>query len=210
VASFVLMQQGIVRNQTIVNGLDDKITIEKGGLGEMKKVLLIIASICILFHSVSISQDNPIEQELITSGYLLSKESNKFKLIRTELLEVRKKLLVLNGLDNSWMCHVTMLIENIFLAETICMYESILLSTLQSIEDRKKMEQYRLLDSRLRKVILKKLYLNYKNIQLNYAKIDDKAILELADKAKEEMLTTLRVIEGTIKILRSQNFQEKP
>lgn len=174
----------------------------------MKKVLLIIASICILFHSVSMSQDNPIEQKLITSGYLLSKESNKFKLIRTELSEIRKKLIVLNGLDNSWMCYVTMLMENIFLAETVCMYESILLSTLQSIEERKKMEQYRLLDSRLRKVILKKLYLNYKNMQLNYAKIDDKAILELADKAKEEMLTTLRVIEGTIKIFRSQNFQQ--
>jgi hypothetical protein len=154
------------------------------------------------------SQDNPIEQKLITSGYLLSKESNKFKLIRTELSEIRKKLIVLNGLDNSWMCYVTMLMENIFLAETVCMYESILLSTLQSIEERKKMEQYRLLDSRLRKVILKKLYLNYENMQLNYAKIDDKAILELADKAKEEMLTTLRVIEGTIKIFRSQNFQQ--
>jgi hypothetical protein len=98
-----------------------------------------------------------------------------------------------------------MLIENIFWAETICMYESILLNTLQSVEERKKLEQYRLLDSRLRKVTLEKLYLNYKNMQLNYAKIDDKAILELADKAKEEMLTTLRVIEETIKILQSQS-----
>ena len=176
----------------------------------MKKVLLIIASICVLFHSVSISHDNLIEQKLITSGYLLSKESNKLKVIRTELSEIRKKLLVLNGLDNSWMCYVTMLIENIFLAETICMYESILLDNLHSIEEGKKLEQYRLLDSRLRKVILKKMYLNYKSIQLNYAKIDDEAILELADKAKEEMLTTLRVIEETIKILRSQNFQENP
>ena len=42
-------------------------------------------------------------------------------------------------------------------------------------------------------------------MQLNYAKIDDEAILELADKAKEEMLTTLRVIEETIKILQSQS-----
>ena len=171
----------------------------------MKKVLLIISSICILFHSVSISQDIPIERKLITSGYLLSKESNKLKIIRTELSEISKKLLVLDGLDSPWMCYVTMLIENIFWAETICMYESILLNTLQSIEERKKLEQYRLLDSRLRKVTLEKLYLNYKNMQLNYAKIDDKAILELADKAKEEMLTTLRVIEETIKILQSQS-----
>ena len=146
----------------------------------MKKVLLTIASISILFHSVSISQDIPIEQRLITSGYLLSKESNILKLIRNELSEIRKKYLVFNGTDNSWMCHVTMLIENIFSAETICMYESILLGTLQSIEERKKMEQYRLLDSRLRKDTLKKLYLTYKNIQLNYAKIDDKAILKLS------------------------------
>lgn len=176
----------------------------------MKKVLLIIALISILFHSISISEDIPIEQKLITSGYLLSKESNKLKLIRTELSEIMKKLLVFNELDNSLMCHITMLIENIFSTEIICMYESILLSNLQIIEERKKMEQYRLLDSRLRKDTLKKLYLNYKNIQLNYAKIDDKAILELADKAEEEMLTTLGVIEGIIKILQSQNFHENP
>ena len=167
----------------------------------MKKVLFILAIISIVFHSVSFSKVNPLEQKLTTGGYLLSKESNRLKLIRTKLSEISKKLQVLNELDSLELCNVNRLMENIFWAETICMYESILLSKLQSIEERKKIEQYKMVDNRLRKFILNNLYQNYKNIQITYSNINDEALLKLADEAKKELLKALRLIEETIKIL---------
>lgn len=171
----------------------------------MKKVLIIIASIHFLLPAVSISQDNASEDRLITAGYWLSKESNKLMTVRTDLSEIRKKLIDLNGSDNLDTYHINMLIEHIFLTETICMYEGILLSTLQNMEEEKKLEQYQYHHSRLSKDILKRLYLNYKSTQSSYANIDDKAIMELADKAKEEMVRTLRLIEEVIEILRNQS-----
>ena len=170
----------------------------------MKKVLLVIALTCFLLPSVSNSQDNTVEQKLITAGYLLSKESTKLKLLRSDLAEVIKKSRDLNELDNLEMCHISMLMENIFLVETICMYEGILLGSMPNIEKGKILEQYKVHHSQLKEDILKRLYLNYQGTQSCALNIDDKIILEFADKAKQEMQTTLRVIEEVIKILQSQ------
>jgi hypothetical protein len=153
----------------------------------MKKVLLVIALTCFLLPSVSYSQDKTVEQKLITAGYLLYKESIKLKLLRSDLAEVIKKSRDLNELDNAEMCHITMLKENILLVETICMYEGIILGSIPNIEDGKKLEQYTLHHSQLKEDIF-----------------EDKTVLEFADNAKEEMQTTLRVIEEVIKILQSQ------
>ncbi len=50
-----------------------------------------------------------------------------------------------------------------------------------------------------------RLYLNYKSTQTNIANIDDKEIIKLAAKVKEEMLKVLQEIEGVITILQNQN-----
>ncbi len=112
--------------------------------------------------------------------------------------------MVLNGLDNPQMFHITLLIENIFLAETICAYESLLLKTLDNLEENKKLEQYNFHYSRLKEATLKRLYLNFTNTQTNIANIDDKEILQVADRAKEEMMIILQQIEGIITILQNQ------
>jgi len=169
----------------------------------MKKVLLLIASTCFLLPSVSNSQDNNVEQKLITAGYLLYKESKNLKMLRSDLAEVIKKSRDLNELDNLEMCHITMLMENILLVETICMYEGILLGSMPNIEKGKILEQYKAHHSQLKEDILQRLYLNYKGTQSCATNIDDKIILEFADKAKEQMQTILRVIEEVIKILQS-------
>lgn len=170
----------------------------------MKMTLCKVTLICVLLPSVSLAQDNAAEQTLKKAGYLLSVESIRLKILRTDLSKIRKKNIILNGLDNPKMLHITLLIENIFLAETICAYESLLLKTLDSLEENKKLEQYDFHYSRLRESTLNRLYLNYKSIQINIAKIDDKEIIQLADKAKEAMLMVLREIEVVITILQNQ------
>jgi hypothetical protein len=171
----------------------------------LKKALCKVALICVLLPSVSIAQDNATEQKLQKAGYLLSVESSRLKILRTDLSEIRKKNIVLNGLDNPKMFHVTLLIENIFLTETICAYESLLLKTLDNLEENKKIEQYNIHYSRLKESTLNRLYLNYKSAQTNIANIDDKEIIQFADKAKEAMLKVLQEIEGVITILQNQN-----
>ena len=171
----------------------------------MKKDLYKVALICVLLPSVSIAQDNAAEQKLKKAGYLLSVESSRLKILRTDLSKIRKKNIVLDGLDNPQMFHITLLIENIFLAETICAYESLLLKTLDSLEENKKIEQYNIHYSRLKESTLNRLYLNYKSAQTNITNIDDKEIIQCADKAKEAMLKVLQEIEGVITILQNQN-----
>ena len=171
----------------------------------MKKAFCKVALICVLLPSVSIAQDNATEQRLKKAGYLLSVESSRLKILRTDLSKIRKKNIVLNGLDNPEMFQITLLIENIFLAETICTYESLLLKALDNLEEYKKLEQYNFHYSRLKESTLNRLYLNYKSTQTNIANIDDKEIIKLADKAKEEMLKVLQEIEGVITILQNQN-----
>ncbi len=170
----------------------------------MKKAFCIVALVCVLLPSVSIGQDNAAEQKLKKAGYLLSVESSRLKIIRTDLSKIRKKNIILNGLDNPELFHITLLIENIFLAETICAYESLLLKTLDNLEENKKIEQYNFHYSRLKESTLNRLYLNYKSTQTNIANIDDKEIIKLADKVKEEMLKVLEEIEGVITILQNQ------
>ena len=171
----------------------------------MKKALCKVALICVLLPSVSIAQDNATEQKLKKAGYLLSVESIRLKILRIDLSKIKKKNIVLNGLDNSEMFHLTLLIENIFLAETICTYESLLLKTLDKMEENKILEQYNIHYSRLKESTLNRLYLNYKSIQTNIANIDDKEIIQLANRAKEAMLKVLQEIEGVITILQNQN-----
>ena len=153
----------------------------------MKKVLLVIALTCFLLPSVSHSQDNTTEQKLITAGYLLYKESAKLQLLRSDLAEVMKKSRDLDEMNNLAMCHISMLMENILLVETICMYEGILLGSIPNIVDGKKLEHYKIHYSRLKENILKKLYQNYQGTQSCAANINDKVILEFVDNAKEEM-----------------------
>jgi hypothetical protein len=171
----------------------------------MKKAFCKVALFCVLLQSVSIAQNNAAEQKLQKAGYLLSVESSRLKILRTDLLKIRKKNTVLYGLDNPEMFHITLLIENIFLAETICTYESLLLKTLDNLEEYKKLEQYNFHYSRLKESTLNRLYLNYKSTQINISNINDKEIIKLADKAKEEMLKVLQEIEGVITILQNQN-----
>jgi hypothetical protein len=154
--------------------------------------------------SVSISQENDVEQKLITAGYFLFKASGNFKLLRSDLSAVDKKLRDLNATAKNGRCHISILAENILLVETICAYESILLGTINDIRETKKQEQFSLHHARLKEDILERLYLNYKSFQSNYAKIDDKLILEVADRAKEEMVIALQVVEHVIHILQPQ------
>jgi hypothetical protein len=79
----------------------------------MKKARCKVALICILFPFVSIAQDNAAEQKLQKAGYLLSIESIRLEIIRTDLSKITKKNNVFNGLDNSQIIHITLLIENI-------------------------------------------------------------------------------------------------
>ena len=171
----------------------------------MKKAFCKVALICVLLPSISIAQDNAAEQKLKKAGYLLSVESSRLKILRTDLLKIRKKNTVLYGLDNPEMFHITLLIENIFLAETICTYESLLIKSLDNLEEYKKLEQYNFHYSRLKKSTLNRLYLNFKSTQTSIANIDDKEILKLADKAKKEMLKVLQEIERVIAIFQNQN-----
>lgn len=169
----------------------------------MKKTIHLIAAFCILLPSIAISQDNVAQQKLIRAGYLLTSESNKLRMLRADLSEIKKKLIGIDSLDEIEICHITMLIENIFLTETICMYEGILLGTMASADEQKKRELYRFHHSRLKKDLLKRLYLNYKSTQLHLSEISAKEAVELADTAREEMITSLRVIEEVIDILQN-------
>ena len=171
----------------------------------MKKAFCKVALICVLLPSISIAQDNAAEQKLKKAGYLLSVESSRLKILRTDLLKIMKKNIVLNGLNNPETCHITLLIENIFLAETICTYESLLIKSLDNLEEYKKLEQYNFHYSRLKKSTLNRLYLNFKSTQTSIANIDDNEIIKLADKAKEEMLKVLQEIERVIAIFQNQN-----
>jgi len=171
----------------------------------LKKALCKVALICVLLPSLAIAQDNAAEQKLKKAAYLLSVESSRLKIFRTDLSKIRKKNIVLNGLDNPKMFHITLLIENIFLAETICVYESLLLKILDNLQENKKLEQYNIHYSRLNESTLNRLYLNYKSTLTSIANIDDKEILQSADKAKEAMLRVLQEIEGVITILQNQN-----
>ena len=97
------------------------------------------------------------------------------------------------------------MIENIFMAETICAYEGLLLKTIDNLEDNKKLEQYNSHYSSLKESTLNRLYLINRSSQTNISNIDNKEIRLLADEAKEEMHKVQQEIEGVINILQNQN-----
>ena len=113
--------------------------------------------------------------------------------------------MVLNGLDNPQMFYIALLIENIFMAETICAYEGLLLKTIDNLEENKKLEQYKFHYSRLNEFTLNRLYLINKSLQTNIFNSDNKEIRLLADEAKEKIPKIQQEIEGVINILQNQN-----
>jgi len=153
---------------------------------------------------VSIGQEINAELELKKAGYLLTVSSSRLNVIRTDLLEIKQKKILLNGPDDPQLFHVALLIENILIAETICTYESLLLKALDNIEKTKKIEQFDFHSSRLKESTLKRLYLVNRSIQTNIDGIDEKEILVLAIVAKEEIVKVQKRIEGVINILQIQ------
>ena len=170
----------------------------------MIKAFCKVALLCVFLPYVSIAQDNTAELKLQKIGYLLSVSSNRLEVIRTDLLKLRKKNLVLNGLDNPQMFYLALLIENILMAEIICSYEGLLLKTFDNLEDNKKLEQYNFHYSRLKESTLNRLYLINRSSQTNISNIDNKEIRLLADEAKEEILKVQQEIEGVINFLQNK------
>ena len=174
------------------------------GLELMNKAFYGIALIGFLIPSVSIAQDNAADQELIKAGYLLSVESVRLNALRNEIAEIKRKKLVLSDNNNRQICHINMLLENLFLTATICNYESILLNAFAGMQDGQKVEQYRLHHSRLKQDTLRKLYVNFQSTLSNFTNIDDQEILELSDAVKEDMLKVLSLIEEVIDNMQDQ------
>lgn len=168
------------------------------------KKLCCTALVIFLLPTLSFAQGNPAEDKLIKSGYMLSVESARLKKLRNEITEVRKKRMVLNEPDDPESMHITMLIENILLIETICMYESLLLNAIKNMQESRKIEQYKLQYSRLKNDTLRRLYLNFKNTQNNIMNIQDGEISDLSVKVKKEMLRVLRIVEEVMSTLQSQ------
>lgn len=170
----------------------------------MKTLFYSITLIGFLLPTVADAQNHAAEQKLAKAGYLLSVESVRLNAIGEDISEIRGKNWVLNELDDPKLCDVNMLVENIFWAETICLYESLLLKALEGMAAHKRLEQYSLHYARLKKDTLKRLYRNFKHTQSNFARIDDQEILALSDTVKKEMLRVLSLIEEVISILQDE------
>ena len=168
------------------------------------KNLCRIALVVFLLPLVALAQRAPAEEKLTKAGYLLSVASSRLNKLRLEIAEIGKKKVVLNEPEDSENLHITMLIENVLLIETICMYESLVLNILESIEEGKKNDQYKMLYSRLNKDTLKRLYLNFKSTQTNMVTIKDDEISKLSAPVKKEMLRVLRIVEEVIETLQGQ------
>ena len=89
------------------------------------------------------------------------------------------------------------------MVETICVYEGLLLDTLDKLEE-KKFEQYDFHYSRMKKSTLKRLYVINRSIQTYINNSEDKEVLILAMVAKEEILKVQKRIEDVISILYDQ------
>ena len=90
------------------------------------------------------------------------------------------------------------------MVEIICKYEGLILGTLYYLEDKHRLEQYKVHKNRLKEHTLQNLYMRYKAIQSTNANIEDKLILDLADKAVKEMVAAAELVEEVIKTLPSQ------
>lgn len=170
----------------------------------MKTLICKIALIGLLLPAVAVAQNHAAEQKLVKAGYLLSVESVRLNAIVGDISDIRKKNWVLNEPDDPNLCHVDMLIENIFWAETICLYESLLLKALEGMTENQRLEHYSLHYARLKKDTLKRLYRNFKHTQSNFARIDEQEIRALSDTVKKEMLRVLSLIEEVISILQDE------
>lgn len=170
----------------------------------MKTLIFSIALVGILLPALAVAQNHAAEQKLVKAGYLLSVESVRLNAIVQDLSEIRKKNWVLNELDDPKLCQVDMLIENIFWAETICLYESLLLKAVEGMAAHQRQEHYSLHYARLKKDTLKRLYRNFKHTQSNFARIDDPEIQALSETVKKEMLRVLSLIEEVIGILQDE------
>ena len=133
-----------------------------------------------LFATVAEAQDNATDQMLIKAGYLLSAESNKLSILREKITEIRRKKIGLNPENDPELSQISMLITNLFWVETICSYESLLLSSFQDVAEAKKPDYYRKQYSRLKNVTLKKMYFNFKSTQSNFANIADPEICQMS------------------------------
>jgi hypothetical protein len=172
----------------------------------MKRALFIVLLVGLMGPDNSISQDNSAIQKISLAGYGLIKESNELNIIKADLIDVRKKLLNIGEIDDLGVCYISRLIENISQAEMICKYEGLILGTLDQIGENDRLTQYKVHENRLKHYTLKSLYLNYKGTQPGNANIEDKVVLELAEKAKKEMSVVAELVEDVIKILHSQSI----
>ena len=170
----------------------------------MKKAIFEISVICLLLPLVSAAQDIEAEQKLARAGYILSAQANRLNILRNTISEISRKNTVLNEENSLEGVYIHLLMENIFLIETICTYESLFLGTLESLAAEKKKEQYRLHYTRLEKDTLKRLYQNFKSTQSNFARIENKDINLLSGNVKKESLRVLSVVEAVIKVMKSE------
>ncbi|MDJ0819596.1 MAG: hypothetical protein QNJ58_25570 [Desulfobacterales bacterium] len=154
-----------------------------------------------LLAAVAEAQDNATDQMMIKAGYLLSAESNRLSILREKITEIRRKKIGSNSENDPELSQISMLITNLFWVETICSYESLLLSSLQDVAEGKKPEYYRKQYSRLKNVTLKKMYFNFKSTQSNFTNIQDPEILALSGSVKKELLKVLKLIEEEIDLL---------
>ena len=90
------------------------------------------------------------------------------------------------------------------MVETICVYEGLLLDTLNKLEKKSQFEQYDFHYSRMKKSTLKRLYAINRSIQTYRNNSEDKEVSILAMVAKEEILKVQKRIEDAISILYDQ------
>ena len=171
---------------------------------ELNRLLFQVILSVFLLAAVAEAQDHAVAQMMIQAGEVLSAESNRVSVLREKITEIRRKKIGLNPVNDSEISQITMLITNLFWVETICSYESLLLSSLQDVAEGKKPDYYRKQYSRLKNVTLKKMYFNFKSTQSNFANIGDPEILALSGSVKKEMLNVLRLIEEEIDLLEDQ------
>ena len=142
----------------------------------------------------------------------MSAESVRLNALRAEIAEFKRKKFALYPEDSPERCQISMLITNLLWVETMCSYESLLLSSLQSMSEENRLKQYKLNYSRLQNHMLKKMYVNFKSTQSNFANIEDPEIQALSGTVKKEMLKVLRLIEKEIDLLEDQikdaNYRE--
>ena len=100
----------------------------------------IILGVCLL-AAVAEAQDNATDQMMIKAGYLLSAESNRLSILREKITEIRRKKIGSNPEDDPELSQISMLITNLFWVETICSYESLLLSSLQDVAEGKNVSE---------------------------------------------------------------------